>query len=108
MNHGNTRRHSHTNPASGRSAPSQRAERSTIESVSAVSATNMTIIGPLTRMPAANAVQNAVTNSQLSRGVSGTLFAAARHHTYARASTAMATITVNVSTASVLASRAST
>jgi hypothetical protein len=44
-------------PTSGRNANSQRAERSTIASVTAVSPTNSTITGPLSITPAAIAVQ---------------------------------------------------
>ena len=55
-NQGSTRISSQTRPVSGRVAFSQRAERSTMDSVAHVSTTNITMSGPLIRMPPAIAV----------------------------------------------------
>ena len=66
MSHGKTRRKSQIVPGSGRSALSQCAERPTIETVSAARPTTIKISGPLSRMPAASAVQKTAANGQLS------------------------------------------
>ena len=71
-------------PGSGRKAPSQRAERSRIASVSTSSTTNITIKGPLTRMPAAIAVQNIAGKVQppggFGRAALGKIYARQRAH----------------------------
>ena len=75
MNHGSTRRTSQAIPASGRSANSQRAERSRIDSVAAASPTTIRMSGPLMRMPTASAVQNTAKQSEtaVARGRPGAL-----------------------------------
>src|SRR5664280_2532436 len=57
MNQGSTRTRSHIKPQTGRSRQSHVADRSKIASVAIVSTTNITINGPLSRMPPASAVQ---------------------------------------------------
>ena len=69
MNHGSTMRTSQAKPASGRSANSQRAERSKIDSVTAARPTIIRLTGPLIRMPAASAVQKIAGNIQPSRAL---------------------------------------
>ena len=56
MNQGSTSTINQARPANGRSDHIQRAERSAIESVTAVSTTNIRINGPLSSTPPASAV----------------------------------------------------
>ena len=56
MNQGSTSSTSHARPANGRSDHTQRPDRSAIDSVSAVSTTNIRINGPLSSTPPASAV----------------------------------------------------
>ena len=63
-NQGSTNTMSQANPAKGRSDQIQRPERSAIDSVSAVSATNIKISGPLSSTPTPSAVHNIVGNCQ--------------------------------------------
>ena len=63
-NHGSTSKQSQSTPATGRRPASQRTERSVTARARIVSTTNMTMSGPLIRMPAASAVQKIAGKAQ--------------------------------------------
>ena len=100
-NQGSTSRRHQTKPAPGRNRASQRPDRSRRLRTRPANNGTMGVIGPLTRIPTATAVQNRAQRGHDSCRASVRVV-------QARARTAMAATTVAHSTASVLARWAST